>query len=149
MPNRESVEPVEDTKIPEGFKVTFHTLVGFNTTDRWFTAHLPDGKTIEFGDLDAAINACQGHAKHRPPEPPKDDGSIESSWRDLGYPRTDCVRCGKTVNDDGTKVTWRCSVCGHLVCRECTKTIGDIGREYHEKTLCSQDCWISAGRPFE
>jgi hypothetical protein len=162
MTDRERITDVEDDKIPAGFEVTFHTLVGFNTTDRWYTAHLPDGSTIEFGDQDACINACIAHdtnmkrplirgspfpdGKTKKEEP---DDSIEASWRDLGYPRLDCVTCNKTVNEDGSKVLWRCSVCGHLVCMQCTRTIGNLGREYHEQTLCSDKCWISAGGPSE
>jgi hypothetical protein len=145
------VTPIEDDKLPTGFKVAFHELHGVNLTDRWYTATLPDGTKINFGDLDSAVHACIAHSRWgKPPSAvPKEDDSIEASWIDIGHPRADCVTCNKTVNDDGSKILWRCSVCGHLVCMQCTKTIGNLGREYHEKTLCSEKCWITAGRPSE
>jgi len=148
MTDREAVTEVEDYKIPEGFKVTFHTLTGFNSVDRWFTARLPDGKKIEFGDRDAAINACIEHAKRKAEAQPK-PGSLEDYWKDINPNRSHCVTCNASVNEDGSKVTWICAICGHRVCQRCTKTIGDIGREYHEQTFCSQKCWEAAGRPSE
>lgn len=146
--NRETSQPVEDDKIPPGFKVTFVTLRGYDSPDRWFEAFFPDGSKLgQFRDRDAAINACIGHAKTDPPTGPPGD-SFEAVWQEV-RPRMGCVRCLKTKNVDGSNVTWRCSVCGHLVCRECTKTIGDLGHEYHEKTYCSEDCWVADGKPFD
>jgi hypothetical protein len=79
---------------------------------------------------------------------------LEAYWKRLGHPHKAC-RCGKEVHDDGAPVLWRCQVCGHLVCRDCTLLIeGFDGKprippEYHEITLCSKDCWKSAGEPEE
>jgi len=50
---------------------------------------------------------------------------LETYWKDLKHPPTGCSRCGKEFNEDdgGSKVTWRCQVCSHLVCRDCTLTL--------------------------
>lgn len=144
--NRETVEPVEDLPLPEGFRVTFHTLVGHNVTDRWYEAFRPDGSKIgNFNCQDAALHACIGHASTEPPPPPEDD-SIESTWKNvLGRHPDGCIRCKKTINQDGTRVTWRCAHCGHKVCRECTRQV--FPGEYHAMTLCSDACWEAVGRP--
>lgn len=61
-----------------------------------------------------------------------------------------CSVCGKDRHEDDSPVTWRCAICGSLVCRDCTRTIpGSKPREYHALTLCSDKCWEAAGRPSD
>jgi hypothetical protein len=77
--------------------------------------------------------------------------TLTDYWRDLGYPRRDCRACGTLTNADGSPVLWRCGRCGHLVCQQCARLIpNQPGRpEYHHETLCSEACWIAAGKPDE
>lgn len=63
----------------------------------------------------------------------------------------ECVSCGRRKNeDDDSKVTWKCSRCGHCVCRACTMTIpGRFPAEYYHQTFCGTECWRMAGEPRE
>jgi len=62
----------------------------------------------------------------------------------------DCIECGTRMHDDGSRVTWRCQQCGHLVCRGCTLTIpGRLPPEYYHQTFCGEDCWRRFGSPEE
>ncbi len=93
---------------------------------------------------------------------------LREAWADLGIPAKGCVRCRKEVNNDGSKVEWRCAGCHGLVCRECTLTLPGWrrptephgkagydpepsagGREYYHDTLCSKQCWERVGGPDE
>jgi len=69
-----------------------------------------------------------------------------------------CCQCGQTetvhpikgFNDGATyskpeKVTWCCTVCNGLVCRNCCLTVpGSKPEKYYDNTLCSLLCLASA-----
>lgn len=59
-----------------------------------------------------------------------------------------CCQCDREQNDDGSAIRWRCSVCGRLVCRQCT-LVNLAEKTYYDETFCSKDCWDKAGRPIE
>lgn len=139
---------VQDIRIPPGYEVSYHENRGYDSPDRWYEAHQGKRKLGEHGRKDDAIEACVEDAKKR-------------GWQESRYdkilaeevpadPAFTCGTCRKTEHEDGSKVTWKCSVCEKTICRECTLTIpGSCPLEYFERTLCSHACWIAAGRPDE
>lgn len=76
---------------------------------------------------------------------------VKDAEEKMGQPHAvGCVRCGQLKSEDGSPVTWRCSQCNELVCREHTLTIpGRFPKEYFHDTLCSIECWQKAGCPDE
>jgi hypothetical protein len=54
---------------------------------------------------------------------PEADPDLERYWNRLGHPAKNCSVCKAERNSDDSKITWRCEVCGRLVCRGCTLTV--------------------------
>ena len=135
-----------DFRIPPGYRVVLIETI--TSPDRYEAHEGPQRKLGDFEFSSDAVEACIEDARSR--------GWLKSRYQRIAEGGEEpppahaegCCRCGKLVEEDGTKVGWDCQACYRLVCRDCTLVIPGE-RTYYFMTLCSHACWVKAGKPSE
>lgn len=90
--------PLTSDKLPDGYRLEFHEIRGYDSPDKWYVAHGPDGWKQEFGESRDAIRACVHRAKIMSPLGVPDEVGV-----------LECYLCRGTKN----RVRgWKCPVCG-------------------------------------
>jgi len=109
---------------------------------------------FEFGDvelraLQTHLGGSAGLATHQDVEV-WITGLVRATLQELIAEHYGCAVCQRTRHEDGSRITWKCSYCGALICRRCALTIpGSRPPEYYQATFCSKTCWEAAGAPDE